>query len=145
MSENEHVLSGLLRKRAEIAGELQAAQAAVRQHIIDLDAVDATIRLFSPNIELEDIRPKPLPARHAAYKGEVSRIIFDTLRERQRPMTSEELAQHVMATRDLNSADKGLLRMVTKRVASCLRHYRNRGVLQSAMGPGNRVLWKTVA
>ena len=40
--ENEHVLSGLIRKRAEVAGELEAAQQRVRQLIIDIDNVDAT-------------------------------------------------------------------------------------------------------
>lgn len=140
--ENEHVLSGLMKKRAEIAGELEAAQAAVRRLIIDLDAIDQTIRLFDPEIDLAEIRPKPLPPRHAAYKGEVARIIFATLRDAHHPMTAEELTQHVMAERDLNTADKRLLRTVTKRVHACLRHYRTKGVLQSAPGPGGRMLWK---
>lgn len=140
--ENEHVLSGLMKKRGEIAGELEAAQATVRRLIIDLDAIDQTIRLFSPDIDLEEIRPKPLPPRHAAYRGEVARIIFGTLRDAHHPMTTGELAQHVMVERDLNSADKRLHRTVTRRVDACLRHYRNKGVLQSAPGPGGRILWK---
>ncbi len=40
---NEHVLGGLLRKRAELAGELKAAQARVQQLIVDIDAVEATM------------------------------------------------------------------------------------------------------
>ena len=63
------VLSGLIRKRAEVAGGLEAAQQRVRQLIIDIDNVDATIRLFAPDIDLEEIRPKPLPPRHAAFKA----------------------------------------------------------------------------
>ena len=69
---NEHLLSGLMRKRAELAGKLEHHQAVVRQLFIDLDNVDATIRMFDPDIELNEIRPKPLPPRHAAYKGEVA-------------------------------------------------------------------------
>ena len=77
--EHEHVVSGLIRKRAEIAGALEDAQGRVRQLIIDIDNVDATIRLFAPDIDLEEIRPKPLPPRHAAFKGEIGRDWLDTL------------------------------------------------------------------
>lgn len=142
--EGDHLMSGLMKKRAELAGELEGAQALVRKLIIELDAVDQTIRIFNPDMDLEEIRPKPLPPRHAAYKGEVARIIFGALRDAHHPMTTQELAQHVMVERDLNSADKRLLRTVAKRVNACLRHYRTRGVLQSAPGPGGRILWKVV-
>lgn len=142
MSENEHVIAGLMRKRAEIAGQLEAAQATVRRLIIDLDSVDATIRLFQPDIDLEDIRPKPLPPRHAAYKGEVARIVLGSLRVAHHPMTTDELTMHVMAERDLNTSDKRLLRIVSKRVQACLRHYRTKGAVQSARGPGSRILWR---
>ena len=142
--ENEHVLSGLIRKRSEIAGKLEAAQAETRRLIIDLDAVDATIRLVSPDIELEDIRPKPLPPRHAAYKGEVSRILFNALRDAQHPMTAEELAMCVMTERDLNMHDVRLRKTIMKRVHACMRHYRNKGTVESLPGPGKRMLWRPV-
>ncbi len=66
-----HVVTALIRKRAEIAGRIEHTQTALRQLIIDLDNLDATIRLFEPDIDLEEIRPKPFPPRHAAFRGEV--------------------------------------------------------------------------
>ena len=95
--ENEHVLSGLIRKRAEIAGELESAQARVRQLIIDVDNVDATIRLFAPDIDLAEIKPKPLPPRHAAFQGEMTRIILGVLRETGLTLTTRDLALRIMA------------------------------------------------
>jgi len=46
--ENDHIVSGLVRKRAEIAGQIEASQEALRSLVIDLDNLDATIRLFGP-------------------------------------------------------------------------------------------------
>ncbi|HMA13744.1 MAG TPA: hypothetical protein VKP12_03090, partial [Kiloniellaceae bacterium] len=46
-----HVVTALIRKRAEIAGQLEAAQNHARQLIIDLDHVDA------------------LPPRYAAFRA----------------------------------------------------------------------------
>jgi hypothetical protein len=55
-----HVLTGLIAKRSEIAGQVEHVQTQLRQLIIDLDNLDATLRIFRPDIDLEEIRPKPL-------------------------------------------------------------------------------------
>jgi hypothetical protein len=126
-----HVVTALIRKRAEIAGLIEHHQTMLRQAIIDLDNLDATLRLFVPDIDLEEIRPQPVPPRHAAFKGEVSRIVLGALREAKEPMTTQQLAQHVMGERGLNTADKRLVRLVGKRVGACLRHWRQRGSVTS--------------
>ena len=139
---NEHAINALVAKRAELAGKLEHHQAMVRQLLIDLDNVDATIRMFAPDIELSEIKPKPLPPRHAAYKGEVARIVLATLRDAKRPCSTQELTMHVMAERGMNTADKRLVRTVGKRVGACLRHHRNKGLLQSSEGLGQHVVWE---
>ena len=139
---DEHVIAGLTRKRAEIAGKVEHTQMVLRQLIIDLDNVDAALRLFVPDIELEDIRPSPFPPRNAAFRGEVSRIVFESLRQTPGPLTSHDIAQHVMAERGLNTSDKRLVRLVGKRVGACLRHQRERGLVRSRPGPGAYLVWE---
>ncbi len=137
--ENQHVLSGLIRKRAEVAGELEAAQNRVRQLIIDIDNVDATIRLFQPDIDLAEIRPKPLPPRHAAFKGEISRLIMNVLRETGLALTTKDITLRVMADRGLNVSDPRLARTVQKRVGAALRHLRTRGTVRSEARKGSNL------
>ena len=139
--ENEHVLSGLIRKRAEIAGRLEVAHNQVRQLIIDLDAVDATIRLFAPDIDLAEIKPKPLPPRHSAFKGEIMSLLLRTMREAGKPLHTRELAQLAMLARGLNAADRGLAKTVQKRVGASLRHLRGKGIVASEAGRDG-VLWR---
>ena len=136
-----HVVTALIRKRGEIAGQLEHTQTQLRQLVIDLDNLDATLRLFKPDIDLEEIRPKPLPPRHHAFKGEVSRIVLSALRQSDKPLTTHDLAQHVMAERGLNTADKRLVKVIGKRVGACLRHHRNRGLMRSERGPGTHLCW----
>jgi len=139
-----HVVTGLMTKRAELAGMLEHHQAKVRQLMIDLDAVDQALRLFKPDIELEAIKPKPLPPRHAAYKGEVARIVLGTLRDAKRPCSTQELTMHVMAERGMNTADKRLVKTVTKRVGAALRHHRGKGLIRSVGGLGGLLVWEVV-
>lgn len=143
--ENEHVVSGLMKKRAELAGMIEHHQTVLRQLIIDLDSVDATIRLFVPDADLQEVKPKPFPPRAVAFKGEVARVVFAALRSHSGPMTAQELAQHYMAERGLNTADKALVKAVGKRIGSCLRHHRNRGTLRSTEGAGGFLLWEIVS
>ena len=93
---------------------------------------------------MDEIKPKPLPPRHAAYKGEVARIVLSTLRDVKRPCSTQELTMHVMAVRGMNTADKRLVKTVTKRVGACLRHHRNKGALRSTKGLGQHILWEIV-
>lgn len=106
--EHEHVISGLKRKRAQLSGELEATQQRLRQLIIDLDNVGHTSRVFGPDIDLEMVRPKPLPLRHAANRGEISRAVVDVLREAGVPLPGAEITIRVMHRRSLSAADPRL-------------------------------------
>jgi hypothetical protein len=141
---HEHTISGLVMKRAEIAGKLEHHQAITRQLFIDLDAIDQAIRMFAPNMELSEIKPKPMPPRHAAYKGEVARVVLGTLREAKRPCSTQELTMHVMAERGMNTADKRLVKTISKRVGACLRHHRLKGLIKSGKGLGAHITWEIV-
>jgi len=59
--ENDNVLSGLIRKRAEITGQVEGLQMQLRQLIMDADNLDGAIRLFDPSMDLTDIRPRSVP------------------------------------------------------------------------------------
>ena len=137
-----HVVSALLQKRATLAGQIEHTQTTLRQLIIDLDNLDATLRLFEPDIDLEVIRPKPFPPRNSAVRGELSRIVLSCLRQSSTPLTTQDIAQHVMAERGLNTADTKLVKLIAKRVGACLRHQRDKGFVRSEPGPGQHLVWE---
>jgi hypothetical protein len=137
-----HVVTGLIEKRREIAAELNAAYEDLRKLMIDLDDLDAAIRIFKPDIELEVIRPKALPSKHPAFKGEMTRMVFDLLRRAKNPLTTHEVTMHVMAERHLNTTDERMRRTIHKRVGACLKHHRNQARLKSVKGPGSFMVWE---
>ena len=72
-----HVFTGLIAKRAE---DRRHTQDLLRQLVIDLDHIDASIHIFDPSIELVEIKARPVPPKHHAFRGEVTRIVLTTLR-----------------------------------------------------------------
>jgi hypothetical protein len=138
---NEHVLSGLMAKRAELAGKIEMMQREIRALVVSLDHVDAAIRIFDPNVDLDDIKAR-LPPRHMAFKGEVSRLILDTLRKSPKPMLVADLSLIVLEGRGLSLDDKPFLRVLQKRVDACLRNLRKKGLVKRTQPHGSLGLWQ---
>ena len=44
-------------------------RAGIRQLIMDGDNIDGAIRIFNPDIDLTDIRPRTVPRSHVAFLG----------------------------------------------------------------------------
>ena len=74
-----YVMTGLHRKRSEIAGRLVAAQAEAAALAKPLEAVEPTIRLFAPDAAMPALRPIASPRQRIAQHGEVPRTVLDVL------------------------------------------------------------------
>ena len=71
--------AALSRKRAVLAGEIQARAAALDQLRADLVHLDAAIRIMCPAAEPELIRPrKPSQGCDRFGRQELPRLVFET-------------------------------------------------------------------
>ncbi|MDR3500671.1 MAG: hypothetical protein P4L72_15760 [Parvibaculum sp.] len=138
-----HVITALVRKRAELAGDIENGQAAVTRMIRELEGLDATIRLFDPGYRVEEIRPKAFrPPEDWSKRGEMTRIILDILRQAAEPLTSRDIALQLIAERALDQSDEKLSRLMVKRVGVALRGQRDKGVVKSSQGTGLYMTWE---
>ncbi len=135
-----HVVSALKDKRGELAGQIDALQDQLRQAFIDMDHIDASLRMFAPDIELEEIKPKPLPPRHRAFKGQVTRAILAMLRA-EGAMDVKTITLRLMAERELNLNDKDLQKAMQKRIGAALRNARERQLVVSEAGKSGMLRW----
>jgi len=129
--ERPNAVAALKEMRGQIAGRVDALQDQLRQALIDLDHVDCTILLFDPEADLDEIKPKPMPPRHHAFKGQVTRAILDMLRKSASPLDGLTITKRLMEERELNLADKRLVKTIQKRVGAALRTMRERGLVKS--------------
>ncbi len=140
--ENEHVLSGLIRKRSEIAGQIEHTQIALRQLVADLDSIDAAIKLFDPSADIPAIKPRQYPPRHAAFRGEMMRHVMGCLRlADSKPVTTRDIALVVMKARGLNPEDQALLVTIRKRVGACMWKLKQQGAVKEVAGVGDLKEW----
>jgi hypothetical protein len=137
------VLNGLIKKRSEIAGRIQAIQEEQARLIAALDHLDCSIRLFDPEIDFQDIPVKALPPPNAAFRGEFQRSLLEYLRGQQRWLTTDDLTVKVMVQRRMNEGDRALRVLTRKRVGHALARLQRKGVVASRKaGKGALLAWK---
>ena len=137
------VVHGLIKKRAEIVGRIQALQVEAARLVADLDHLDCSLRLFDPEIDFEDMPVKALPPPNAAFRGEFQRSLLEMLRGAQRWQTTDELTVRVMVQRRMNENDIALRVLTRKRVGHALSRLRRKGIVASRKaGAGALLTWK---
>ena len=115
-----HVIGALRSKRAELAGALRQLEQQLAQQRANLAHLDATMRLFDPEIRPKDIRPRQQRARNAWFHpGECLRLIYDELREATQPTTCE-LAERIMRLKAMPMTDDRCRALVQKTLLSSL-------------------------
>ena len=139
----DYMVTGLVKKRAELAGELSATHDRLRELVDQLEHLDATLRIVAPDVEVEAIRPKAFrPPDDWSKRGQMSRLVLSILRQSKEPLTSREIAAQMLLERAMSPDDARMLRTMTKRVGAALREQREKGRVQSEDGPGTYQLWK---
>lgn len=121
----------LIDKRAETVGRINHMQEQIAQAMADLDHLDATIRIFAPDIDLSDAPVKPVPPPSAAFRGEVQRFLLHALRTHGTALTTLELARKVMESRGLDTRDKMLSKLIGQRTGHSLGKLRSRGFVKA--------------
>ena len=88
---------------------------------MNLAHLDATMRLFDPQVRPSEIRPKQQRERSAWFRpGECLRLIYDELRDAAQPMTTRELAERIMRVKAIPAADDRRRELVQKTLLGSL-------------------------
>jgi len=140
----DYMLTGLVKKRAEISGQLANMHDTVAKLLRDLEHLDATIKLIAPDYEPEGIAPKLFrPPEDWSKRGQMSRMILSILRVAKEPMTTREIATKLILERGL-AMDTAMLKLMTKRCASSLRDMREKGRAASDGAGGMYQTWSII-
>src|SRR6202035_3407557 len=127
---NSHVVSALRLKRAEISGHIHDLEKRIARQRANLANLDATIKLFSPDISPDSIPPKRAYRRTRYFaRNKLSRLTQDALRTASGPLTSAEIAAAVMQAKGMPPDDAAFKEIVAARALTVLRHLAKRGAV----------------
>lgn len=137
-----HVVSGLVEKRSELAGLVAHHQQEIGRLEVDLQHLDAAIKLFAPEYDLRGIKRKQYRRYSRLFKqGECYRLCLDALREVGGTATTITLAERLMTAKGI-AADQQ--KTVNDSVNNSLRYAEQSGVIRRAGKDGTSILWTLV-
>jgi hypothetical protein len=139
------VVSGLVSKRAEVAGKIASYQTEIAQLQGSLAHLDGSIKLFSPEYDLRTIKARRTNKRNQYFtRGEAQRMTLDLLREAGRPLNSREITDRLLQRKGI-AADAALVALIQKNVIAVLHRQEGHLIMQAAVQDSSGVMHWAIA
>lgn len=136
------VVSGLVTKRGELAGEVEHYRRELQRLAEELGHVDATIRLFDPSYDLSAIRVRKRGPRNPWFgQGECQRLILEILREAVEPLSGNALTHALLVRKGLEGHHEAATQ-VKKTASAVLRRLVAKGVVRRSALPDGTSVWE---
>ena len=140
MAESQ-VLSGLVAKRGELAGEVDHQRRELQRLAALLGHVDATIRLFDESYTVDSVAARQHGRRQQYFgPGECQRLVLEVLRDAAEPLSGRALAQTVMARKGLEDR-RDVLAVVQKTALAVLRRLVAKGAARRQVLANGTSVW----
>jgi hypothetical protein len=142
-SMTDHVVSGLMAKRAELAGIIDQLQRQLDQHRADLTHIDGVLRVLASDLNPETIRPRRVYRRNRYFaRNELSRLCLGVLRIGAGEMLSaDDIAGRVIAAKGFDSGDAILRAAIREQVGSIVKRLHRERAVEN-VGAGRASKWK---
>lgn len=137
-TDRPNTLSGLIAKRDDLARYRDQLEADIRALTVDIDHLEAAIRIFDPEDSPEARRR--YAALHRAPKGQSTRFVLRALREASGPLTSRDLADMWCKDRGLTAKDS-TVSMLRKRLGATLKALHHKGLVRQDGHVEGRIGW----
>jgi len=137
-----HVVSGLVAKRGELAGEVEHCRRELHRLADELGHLDATIRLFAPDYALGGIRPRTRRRAHHWFgPGECQRLVLEALRDAAGPLSDQGVMVAVVARKGWQDRPEGF-GALQKTTLAVLRRLAGKGVARVVGLAGGVRAWE---
>ncbi len=126
--ERPNTVCGLVAKRKELCDLRDRYKAEIKKLTVDIDHLDACIRLFDPDADTYAIRE--YVTKHRAEKGQVKRFVLAQFREADGPVTSRPITEACWAKDRGLAADDARLTTLRKRIGGCIKACKEQGLVE---------------
>jgi hypothetical protein len=139
---NDHAISRLIAKRAELARLATELEQELDQCRADLTHIDGALRVLRADLDPETIPARRRYARRQYFgRNELSRLCLGTLRDAAgEPLTAEEITIRIMNAKGLEAGDARLRATVRVQIVAVLKRL-SRKQIATPSGKGVGATW----
>jgi hypothetical protein len=138
------VVSGLVSKRSEVAGQIISYQAEITRLQESLSHLDGSIKLFAPEYDLRTIKSKRTNTRNQYFvKGEAQRLTLDVMREAGKPLNNLEITAQLLERKGIE-ATEAITARIQKNVFAVIHRLEARHIVREIDNGAGVMTWEIV-
>jgi hypothetical protein len=112
------------------------------QYRADLTHIDGVLRILAAHLDPETVRPKRAYRRNRYFaRNELSRLCLGVLRTATEPLSTDDIAGRVIATKSFDPADSVLRAAIRGQVGSIVKRLNREGTIENT-GAGRASKWR---
>ena len=137
-----HVMSALITKRGELAGQIDYHQSEIKQLKVDMDSLDKAIKVFDPDYDLRKIKTRKTNGKNNFFEPrEGNTLLMNIFREVDRPISTHELMDEIIERKgfDTEVIDVKALRAS---VFAILKRLQSTGIVEELKRDGLVIIWQ---
>ena len=139
---DSHVISALVKKIAELRGDIIHYKQLIATLDKDLQTIDATIKIFDVDYDISSIKPVIKSRKRFFNNGEAKVLVLEVLKSSNLPLSTDKISEIIATNRNLafeNKADKSNFQ---KSILLALNTCLSNNLVEKVSKDGLSIVWK---
>ncbi len=137
-----HVISALVKKRAELRGDIIHYKQLIATLDKDLQTIDATIKIFDVDYDISSIKPVIKSRNRFFNNGEAKVLVLEVLKSNKLPLSTDKISEIIATNRNLAFENKTDKSNFQKSILLALNTCLSNGIVEKVSKNGLSIVWK---
>ena len=137
-----HVISALVKKRAELRGDIIHYKQLIATLDKDLQTIDATIKIFDVDYDISSIKPVIKSRNRFFNNGEAKVLVLEVLKNSSLPISTDKISDIIAVNRNLSFENKTDKSNFQKSILLALNTCLSNDIVEKISKDGLSIVWK---
>ncbi len=137
-----HVISALVKKRAELRGDIIHYKQLIATLDKDLQTIDATIKIFDVDYDISSIKPVIKSRNRFFNNGEAKILVLEVLKSSNLPLSTDKISDIIAVNRNLSFENKTDKSNFQKSILLALNTCLSNNLVEKVSKNGLSIVWK---
>ena len=139
---DSHVISALVKKRAELRGDIIHYKQLIATLDKDLQTIDATIKIFDVDYDISSIKPAIKSRNRFFNNGEAKVLVLEVLKNSSLPLSTDKISEIIATNRNLAFENKTDKSNFQKSILLALNTCLSNNLVEKVSKNGLSIVWK---
>ena len=137
-----HVISALVKKRAELRGDIIHYKQLIATLDKDLQTIDATIKIFDVDYDISSIKPVRKGRNRFFNNGEAKILVLEVLKNSNLALSTDKISEIIAVNRNLSFENKTDKSNFQKSILLALNTCLSNNLVEKVSKDGLSIVWK---